>query len=89
MAGSTSISYSEHLQTWGCLRIRVTDRRRVAGERNKVMDAGLSLGRRVYLSYRYPYLYARLGERLERGLAAGTLSAEGHGWPGALERERA
>lgn len=89
MALPTSGSYVEHLQTWGCVRIRVPDRKQLAAERTKVSDAGLSLGRRIYMSYRYPYLYARVGEKVEAGLASRMVSAEGHGWPGALERERA
>lgn len=44
------------------MRIRVSDRKQVGSERTKVNLAAASLGRRAYMSYRYPYLYARLGE---------------------------
>lgn len=56
--------YAEQLRTWGCLRIRVTDRKQLPAERTKVEFAATSLGRQSYSSYRYPYLYVRLGEPL-------------------------
>jgi hypothetical protein len=52
-----------HLSLWGCLKLRMPDRRRLAQERSEVERAAALLGRRAYTSYRYPFLYARLGEK--------------------------
>lgn len=57
-------AYAEQLRRWGCMRLRVTDRKLLGSERNRVNVAAAGLGRRAYHSYRYPYLYSRLGEPL-------------------------
>jgi hypothetical protein len=52
----------EQLQACGVFRVRVTNRKLLPAERAKAGDAANLLGRKAYLSYRYPYLYIRLGE---------------------------
>jgi hypothetical protein len=59
---SSAGEYTDRLRAWGCLRLRLSDRKRLSVERSKVIQSAAVLGRRAYVSYRYPYLYARLGE---------------------------
>lgn len=61
--------YVDRLKTSGCMRIRVTDRKHLPAEKAKANEAADMLGRKAYSSYRYPYLYVRLGEPAARTVA--------------------
>ena len=56
-------SHLSELKQNGCLKIRVTDPKRIPKQRDEVSTLASRLGRSVCTSYRYPWLYAVLGIR--------------------------
>jgi hypothetical protein len=85
----------ERLQSCGCHRVRVTNRKLLPAERARAIEAAAMLGRKAYLSYRYPYLYIRLGEptlTLDSSESLGELATapavrpEGEGTGGTAQR---
>ena len=63
-------SYLSELRQNGCLKIRITDPKRISRERGEVSHLAIRLGRSVSTSYRYPWLYVLLGDRQRESLLA-------------------
>ena len=52
----------------GCVKVKVTDPKRVAKERERCEQFGLRLGSEVNTAYRRPWLYVTLAEKVrDRG----------------------
>lgn len=62
--------YVRRFRDFQCLRIRVSDRKLVHQEREKVFAAAGALHRKAYISYKHPYLYAVLGEKVSEAACA-------------------
>jgi hypothetical protein len=63
MASLNSNLLLSSLRSAGCIRIAVTDPKRLSELRNRVAIEAARLGRAVNCSYRHPWLYVTLGEK--------------------------